>query len=285
MSSALFNWKLLRILSCHPYKSLDVALNVLVSLHPHFTVKQGLIDEGGELINRGMENRYAKKCFERVSLGPKNSQLNLCERTQRSLMRIMKATMEITGFPIGLWPDCVILVYNKGTMGIPYQMMFDIKPDVHHIRKFGALAYLHVPATSGRRKLYQNAKICEMTRYYNPVRHRSQLMPGCQYAAREGEIAGHELMDPDCADTEYPHITNDNANAQYETIGKQNQDWNWTSATANVFGNEETASEAATQILFSYRRESSVGEEDLGDADEPDLGDDNDGDITVSSVF
>uniref|UniRef100_H3H5F4 Retroviral polymerase SH3-like domain-containing protein n=1 Tax=Phytophthora ramorum TaxID=164328 RepID=H3H5F4_PHYRM len=37
--------------------------------------------------------------------------------------------------------------------------MFGIKPDVHHIRKFGALAYVHVPVTPGRRKHHHNAKI------------------------------------------------------------------------------------------------------------------------------
>ncbi|POM62613.1 Integrase [Phytophthora palmivora] len=30
-------------------------------------------------------------------------------------------------------------------------MMFGTKPDIHHIRKFGSLAYVHVPATPGRR--------------------------------------------------------------------------------------------------------------------------------------
>ncbi|POM77079.1 Putative Retroelement pol Polyprotein [Phytophthora palmivora] len=38
-------------------------------------------------------------------------------------------------------------------------MMFGMKPDVHHIRKFGSLAYVHVPDTSGRRKHDNNAKI------------------------------------------------------------------------------------------------------------------------------
>ncbi|POM70731.1 Copiatype Polyprotein [Phytophthora palmivora] len=31
--------------------------------------------------------------------------------------------------------------------------------DVHHIRKFGSLAYVQVPVTSGRRKHHNNAKI------------------------------------------------------------------------------------------------------------------------------
>ncbi|GMF36669.1 unnamed protein product [Phytophthora fragariaefolia] len=37
--------------------------------------------------------------------------------------------------------------------------MLGIKPDVHYIRKFGALAYVYVPVTPGRRKRHHNAKV------------------------------------------------------------------------------------------------------------------------------
>ncbi|POM80393.1 LOW QUALITY PROTEIN: Integrase catalytic core protein [Phytophthora palmivora] len=295
--------------------------------------------------------------------------------------------MEHAGCPISLWPEALRndvyvknRVYNKGTMGIPYQMMFGIKPDVHHIRKFDSLAYVHVPVTPGRRKLHQNAKIgfvlgyaedvvgCKMyfprehtanfvtdlrvaedvvyrdrhnvdldeedlaSLHFTPIVRNDEILQSSTTSVatdEEGEAAGHELMDTECADTEH---------AQYETIGNQigtgdcnhddvdmniraisiavttnvaapitsfwtslcmtigasrpavsdralasnvptsNQGWHWTSATANASGNEETASVAAT-------RGSSEGNEDLGNADEQDLGDDGDGDITVASVF
>ncbi|KAE9080734.1 hypothetical protein PF006_g27256 [Phytophthora fragariae] len=38
-------------------------------------------------------------------------------------------------------------------------MMFGVKPDIHHIRKFGALAYVHIPVSPSRRKHHDNAKI------------------------------------------------------------------------------------------------------------------------------
>jgi hypothetical protein len=69
----------------------------------------------------------------------------------------MKAMMVDAGFPTSLWPEALInagylknRVYNKGHGGIPYEKMFGVKPDVHHIHKFGALAYVHVPAFPGR---------------------------------------------------------------------------------------------------------------------------------------
>ena len=36
-------------------------------------------------------------------------------------------------------------------------MQFGIKPDIH-IRKFGALAYVHIAITPGRHKYHKNAK-------------------------------------------------------------------------------------------------------------------------------
>ncbi|POM74484.1 Integrase catalytic core protein [Phytophthora palmivora] len=221
----------------------------------------------------------------------------------------------------------------------------------HHIRRFGALAYLHVPATLGRHKLHQNAKIGFVLGYthnvdldeedlaslhFTPIVRNDEILQSSttsvasdgrlSVCCEEGEAAGYEIMDTVCADTEH---------AQYEPIGCQlgtgdcnhdalemgiratsvgvdlrednrnnersrthhehldfimqestddnstaedyeNVSWNWTSATANASGNEETASVAST-------RGSSVGKEDL--SDEQDLGEDDDGDITVGSVF
>uniref|UniRef100_H3GIX8 Retroviral polymerase SH3-like domain-containing protein n=1 Tax=Phytophthora ramorum TaxID=164328 RepID=H3GIX8_PHYRM len=70
------------------------------------------------------------------------------------------------GLPRSFWSEALKnagyiknRVYNKGTEGIPYEMMFGVKPDVHHIWKFGSLAYVHVPVTPGRRKYHDNAKL------------------------------------------------------------------------------------------------------------------------------
>ncbi|KAG2788588.1 hypothetical protein PC111_g24202 [Phytophthora cactorum] len=74
--------------------------------------------------------------------------------------------MHQAGFPMSLWPEALRnavyiknRVFNKGTQGIPFEIMFGIKPDLHHIRKFGALAYVHVPVIPGRKKHHDNAKL------------------------------------------------------------------------------------------------------------------------------
>ena len=76
-----------------------------------------------------------------------------------------KSTMAHAGFPRSLWTEdmrhAVYVknrVYNKSTQGIPYEMMFGVKPDIHHIRKFGALAYAHIPVSPGRKKNDVNVK-------------------------------------------------------------------------------------------------------------------------------
>jgi hypothetical protein len=47
--------------------------------------------------------------------------------------------------------------------------MFGVKPDVHHLRKFGAVAYVHVPVTPGHRKHEDNAKLGYVLGYAEEV--------------------------------------------------------------------------------------------------------------------
>ncbi|KAG2782492.1 hypothetical protein Pcac1_g7741 [Phytophthora cactorum] len=82
-------------------------------------------------------------------------------------------------------------VYNKGTKEIPYEMMFGVKPDVHHIRNFEALAYVHIPVSPGRKKHHENAKIGFVLGYaedvvgcmvYFPEEHTAKFVPDLKVA-------------------------------------------------------------------------------------------------------
>lgn len=121
-----------------------------------YLVQQMLTDKGGEFVNSEIEKWYASKGIEHIKVGPKSSQLNLCERTHQSLVEMTKAMMHHAGFPRALWPEALRnavyiknRVFNKGTQAIPYEQMFGVKPDLHHVRTFGALAYVHVPVAPG----------------------------------------------------------------------------------------------------------------------------------------
>ncbi|KAJ0398289.1 hypothetical protein ATCC90586_007230 [Pythium insidiosum] len=50
-------------------------------------------------------------------------------------------------------------VYCKATNTTPYEKMFGVRPDIHHIRTFGSLAYVHVAKTPNRPREVDNAKI------------------------------------------------------------------------------------------------------------------------------
>ncbi|GMF54576.1 unnamed protein product [Phytophthora fragariaefolia] len=131
-----------------------------------YLVQQACADKGGEFVNDAMAAWYRAHGIEHIRVGPKSSQLNLCKRTHQSIVEMTKAFMHHAGFPKRLWPEAMAnavyvknRVYNKGTQGVPFEMMFGAKPDLHHIRKFGALAYVHVPVSPGRRKHHDNAKL------------------------------------------------------------------------------------------------------------------------------
>ena len=131
-----------------------------------YKVKQVLSDKGREFCNDAMEAWYRSKGIVHVKVGPKGSQLNLCERTHQSIEGMTKSTMAHAGFLRSLWAEAMRnavyvknRVYNKSTQGIPYEIIFGVKPDIQYIRKFGALAYAHVPVSPVRNKNDVNVKI------------------------------------------------------------------------------------------------------------------------------
>ncbi|KAE9288793.1 hypothetical protein PF008_g26045 [Phytophthora fragariae] len=161
-------------------------------------VVQVLTDKGGEFVNEAMEAWYNSRGIEHIQVGPKSSQLKLCERTHQSLVEMTKAMMEQSGLPRSLWSEAKRnAVYlknrscNKGTQEVPYEMFIGAKSDVHHIRKFKALAYVHVPATPGRRKDNSNAKLGYVLGYaenvvvckvYFPAEHTAKFVSDLRVA-------------------------------------------------------------------------------------------------------
>ncbi|OWY95754.1 Transposon Polyprotein integrase [Phytophthora megakarya] len=81
-----------------------------------YKVKRVLTDKGGEFINRGMENWYARRGIEHVQVGPKRSQLNLCELTNQSLVD-HDGACGISSEPVARSPTVYVKnrVYYRGT--------------------------------------------------------------------------------------------------------------------------------------------------------------------------
>ncbi|KAE8992602.1 hypothetical protein PR003_g21096 [Phytophthora rubi] len=140
---------------------------------------------------------------------------------------MVKATMESAGFPRSFWPEALRnavyvknRIYNKGTQGVPYKMMFGSKPDLHHIRKFSSLAYAHIPVTPGRRKHHPNAKIGFVLGYseyvvgcklYFPEEHTPKYVPDL-HVAENIVYRDRHAVDEDELDLSSLHFTR---NAEY----------------------------------------------------------------------
>ncbi|OWZ18824.1 hypothetical protein PHMEG_0007031 [Phytophthora megakarya] len=129
-----------------------------------FPEQRVLTDKGGEFVNTAIEYWYAARGIEHIKVGPKSSHLNPCERAHQSLIEMTKVQMQAAGFPRSFWPYALKnrvyinnRVYAKPIEGVPYQRIFGVKPDIHHIRKFGSLAYVHVPVSPEKQKQDDNA--------------------------------------------------------------------------------------------------------------------------------
>ena len=123
-----------------------------------YKVKQVLSDKGGEFCNDAIEAWYSSKGTVHAKIRPKSSQLNLCEWTHQSIEGMTKSTMAHAGCPRSLWTEDLRIVmyvknrvYSKSTQGIPYEMMFGVKLDIHHIRSL-ELLHTHIPVSPGRKK-------------------------------------------------------------------------------------------------------------------------------------
>ena len=88
-----------------------------------YSVKKVRSDKGGEFSNDAIEAWYSSKGIVHVKVGPKSSQLNLCERTHQSIEGMTKSTVAHAGFLRSLWPktmrNAVYVknrVYNKSTI-------------------------------------------------------------------------------------------------------------------------------------------------------------------------
>ncbi|KAG6958235.1 hypothetical protein JG687_00009509 [Phytophthora cactorum] len=125
--------------------------------------------------NGTMERWYKKKGIVHTKVGPNASQLNPVERTHQTLIGMVKTVMHESGLPPSFWThalETAVYVKNrvfcKGACRTPYELMFGTKPDIHHIRAFGSLAYCHTPK-SKRKKLSMNCRIGFLIGYREDV--------------------------------------------------------------------------------------------------------------------
>jgi hypothetical protein len=133
---------------------------------PRLPVQIVLTDKGGEFVNREIDDWYKARGIEHVKVGPKSSHLNPVERQHQSLGDMTMTLLRASGLPASFWVDALLYavyiknrVYKRVVGCTPFELYFGIKPDIHHLRTFGAMVFVHVPKDADRPRGRENAKI------------------------------------------------------------------------------------------------------------------------------
>ncbi|KAE8890707.1 hypothetical protein PF007_g17656 [Phytophthora fragariae] len=133
---------------------------------PGCKVRTVFSDGGGELINDEITNWYQGHGIVHTTT-PRNSLIiNMVERSHQTLDGMMKSMMKEAGLPTSFWVDALhYAVYLKNrSYSTPieqtsYEAMWNRKLDIHHVRKFEALAYVHSKVGPSRHKYADNCRV------------------------------------------------------------------------------------------------------------------------------
>ncbi|KAE8961409.1 hypothetical protein PR001_g30051, partial [Phytophthora rubi] len=134
--------------------------------NPDSRVREINTDGGGEFWNDEIDDWYKLHGIEHARKPKSTSHLNLCERSHQTITGMQKTMMTDSGFPISFWVDAVQTavyiknrVFTRAIGKTPYEAMWGRQPDLHHIRRFGCLAYAHNKVGPSRKKFAPNSKV------------------------------------------------------------------------------------------------------------------------------
>jgi hypothetical protein len=111
-------------------------------------------DNGGEYCNSRLEEYLRSKGIVHQTTAPHTPQQNgKAERLNRTLMERTRALLSQAGLPASLWAEAVVTVNyvrnrttRSGTDKTPWELFYGAKPNVSHLRIFGAPAFILVPS-------------------------------------------------------------------------------------------------------------------------------------------
>ena len=140
------------------------------------TVKELLSDNGGEFDNENVRNILNRNGVKQRLIMPYTPEQNGCsERDNRTIVESARAMMYAhEELPQYLWAELVstaIYVINRtGPTNIenksPYELWFNKKPQIKHLRIIGSSCYAHVPKQR-RKKMQKKAAKCILIGYDN----------------------------------------------------------------------------------------------------------------------
>lgn len=127
-------------------------LNLLQNLTGH-RVQRLRCDNGSEFINEELESYCRQNGIKLETTVRYTPQQNgAAERLNRTLMDKVRPMLAASGLPKYLWADAVVTanyVRNRSPVSdrdkTPYELFFDTKPDVAHLRTFGVRCFAVTP--------------------------------------------------------------------------------------------------------------------------------------------
>ncbi|MFN7881818.1 MAG: DDE-type integrase/transposase/recombinase, partial [bacterium] len=123
-------------------------------------------DRGGEYLNASLKEFYKAKGIIAQTTAPYSPQQNgSAERLNRTLVKKVRAMLLDSGLEKSMWAEAMVTanyVRNRSPLKssedkTPWERFFQKKPDVSHMRVFGATAYVQVPQKH-RQKLDPTSK-------------------------------------------------------------------------------------------------------------------------------
>lgn len=111
-------------------------------------------DNGGEFINTDLATFYQSKGIKSETTVPYTPQQNgKAERLNRTLLDKARPMLADAQLPKSLWAEAIVTanyLRNRSPTSAqdstPYESFHGTKPDLSHLRTFGAQAYAHIPA-------------------------------------------------------------------------------------------------------------------------------------------
>ena len=137
-----------------------------------YIVKMVRTDNGTEYVNSTLTMFFKSKgILHQTTVRYTPQQNGAAERLNRTILERVRAMLEDSHLPRKLWAEAAVTaayIRNRspvsGKHKTPWELFFNVKPDVSMLRVFGARAYVHVP-TELRKKLDSHTQLGYMIGY------------------------------------------------------------------------------------------------------------------------
>ena len=132
--------------------SIQAVFNILAN-HTGLRVKSIRTDRGGEFLSNELSSYLAKSGILHQKTTAHTPQQNgKAERLNKTLLTTTRALLADSPLDKSFWGEALLTANylrnvspTAGKSAVPYTLMFNVKPDLSHLRQFGCTAYVLTP--------------------------------------------------------------------------------------------------------------------------------------------